>query len=239
MDILPKGGNNWTWPKYVILISTTSMALSPTIWGTISILQTETFHSSATMPEASLCPLTTEFRIDWKTVEYPTLTECPRLVRITPRDMAVRWHPCKWCDASGIVALLWKFSTVHTQPSLIWELQRRLKWKRQIQVENYWFARYCAPPLSGQAKHNYRQTEQPKRHNTRGHTKQSGQEGSHWRNSLYFYDFMILWRKIIRIVKRNCNSLAVCALHIRHTNYLHLWRFRLVQCYYFGLDQVT
>ncbi len=50
----------------------------------------ETFHSSATTPEASLRPLITDFRIDWKTVKCLTLTGCPPLVRVTPRDMEVR-----------------------------------------------------------------------------------------------------------------------------------------------------
>ncbi len=50
----------------------------------------ETFHSSATMPKASLHPLATDFRIDWKTVECLTLTGLPPLIRITPWDTAVR-----------------------------------------------------------------------------------------------------------------------------------------------------
>ncbi len=44
----------------------------------------ETFHSSAAMPEASLRPLATDFRIDWKKVKCPTLTGHLSLVRITP-----------------------------------------------------------------------------------------------------------------------------------------------------------
>ncbi len=85
-----------------------------------------------------LSPLTRDFRIDWKTVECPTLTGRPPLVRITPRDMAVRWHPCRWSDASGVMALPWRLSVAHAQPSLIWELQWRLKWKKRIQVEGHW-----------------------------------------------------------------------------------------------------
>ncbi len=41
----------------------------------------------------------------------------------TPRDTAVRWHPCRWSDASGVVALLWDVSAVHAQPSLVLDLQ--------------------------------------------------------------------------------------------------------------------
>ncbi len=50
----------------------------------------ETFHGSATMPETSLNPLTMDFRIDWKTVECLIPTGLLPLVRITPRDTAVR-----------------------------------------------------------------------------------------------------------------------------------------------------
>ncbi len=50
----------------------------------------EMFHISATTSEASLRPLATDFRIDWKTVECATLTGLPTLVRITPGDAAVR-----------------------------------------------------------------------------------------------------------------------------------------------------
>ncbi len=48
------------------------------------------FHSSATKPEASVRPLMTDFRIDWKIVACPTLTGRPPLVGITPR--AARRH---------------------------------------------------------------------------------------------------------------------------------------------------
>ncbi len=66
----------------------------------------ETFHSSATMPEASLHPLAMDFKIDWKTAECHTVTGLPPFVRMTPRNTAVRWHPCSLSDVSGVVALL-------------------------------------------------------------------------------------------------------------------------------------
>ncbi len=53
----------------------------------------KTLHSSAATPETSLCPLATDFRIDWKTMECLTRTGLPPLVRITVRDTAVGWHP--------------------------------------------------------------------------------------------------------------------------------------------------
>ncbi len=104
----------------------------------------------------------------------------------TSRDAAVSWHPCRWSEASGVVALLWNVSAAHAKPSLVWKLQRWLKWKRWIPVENYLLARYCTSPLSGHAKRKDRQTGQPKTHDSPDHTKQSGQERSHWRNSLCF-----------------------------------------------------
>ncbi len=43
----------------------------------------------ATTPEPSLHLLATDFRIDGKTLECPTLTGHPPLVKITPRDTAL------------------------------------------------------------------------------------------------------------------------------------------------------
>ncbi len=127
-----------------------------------------------------------DFRIDWKTVECPTLTRRPPPVRT--RDRAVRWHPCRW---RGALAwwLLGNVSATPAQPSLVLELQWRLVWKRRIPVESHWFTRYCTQPLCGQAKCKDRQTGQPKKKDTSDYTKQSGQEGSRWRNSFYIYEF--------------------------------------------------
>ncbi len=93
------------------------------------------FHSSATTPEASLRPLTTDFKSDRKTVECLTLTALPPLVRITPRNTAVRWHPCRLSDASGTVVLLLNVSVVPAQPSLVLEWQWWPVWKRLIPCE--------------------------------------------------------------------------------------------------------
>ncbi len=85
------------------------------------------FHSSVTVPEASLCPIATDSRIDWKTVECVTLTARPPPVGITPRYTAV-----KWSDASGVVVLLWNDFAAPAQQSLVLEFQSCSMWKRQI-----------------------------------------------------------------------------------------------------------
>ncbi len=63
----------------------------------------ETFHSSATTPEEPLHPLATDFITDWKKEKCLPPTGLPPLVRITPTNTAVRWHPCRWSDALGLL----------------------------------------------------------------------------------------------------------------------------------------
>ncbi len=90
----------------------------------------ETLHSSATMPEALLGPLTMEFRINWRTVKSLTPTALSSCKNYTDgHGSKMTSVQVKWC----LLALLRRYDTsLLRQLSLVLELRGQPVWKRQI-----------------------------------------------------------------------------------------------------------
>ncbi len=92
----------------------------------------ETFHGSATTPEATVhlqgCHLTA---VSLGVI----LTRGGSPVRVrhsTVFQSILKSVMSGWTDASGVVALPWNISAVPTQQSLVLELQWRPKWKKEL-----------------------------------------------------------------------------------------------------------